>query len=321
MSVNVAKQWARDMTGAHFESGEIQKKYLQHKRNAGMQGFVFNTRRPIFADPKVREALCLAFDFTWTNNSLFFGQYEQSYSYFSNSIYAAPGLPSSEELELLAPFKEQLPQEVFSKPLTPVSTEHKGDLRRNLRKAKKLLEEAGWLYKDGALRNAKGEPFSFEVMLVSPFFERVIAPYATNLEKLGIKASYRKIDVALYVRNMRNFDFDMTVYVFQQTLSPGTDQLNMWGSTVADQVGSRNYAGVRSEVVDALVDKIIYATSQKDLTTACHALDRVLWYGYYVVPNWYAPAHRVVYWNKFERPAQEPLYYYPFDVLMTWWHK
>ncbi len=321
MQVNIAKQWARDMTGGNFETGAIQKKYLHHKLNAGMQGFVFNTRRPLFADRRVRQALGLAFDFSWTNKSMFFGQYEQSYSYFSNSIYAAPGLPSTEELALLLPFKEQLPAEVFTTPLTPVSTAKKGDLRRNLRQAKSLLEQAGWHFVDGALRNDKGEPFIFEIMLASPSFERVMAPYARNLEKLGIQASYRTIDVTLYIRNMRTFDYDMTVYVFGQSQSPGNEQRDMWSSTAADQNGSRNYAGVKSEVVDALVDKIIYATSQDELTTACRALDRVLWYGYYVVPNWFAPAHRVVYWDKFQRPAQEPLYYGPFDALMTWWFK
>ncbi len=321
MQVNIAKQWARDMTGGNFNSGAIQKKYLHHKRNAGMQGFVFNTRRPVFADRRVRQALGLAFDFSWTNDSLFFGQYEQSYSYFSNSIYAAPGLPSQEERALLFPFKDQLPPEVFTTPLTPVSTAQKGDVRRNLRKAKALLEQAGWRYVDGALRNDKGEPFIFEIMLASPSFERVMAPYARNLEKLGIQASYRTIDVALYIRNMRTFDYDMTVYVFGQSQSPGNEQRDMWSSGAADQHGSRNYAGVKSEVVDALVDKIIYATSQEELTTACRALDRVLWYGYYVVPNWFAPAHRVVYWDKFKRPEKEPLYYAPFDALLTWWFK
>ncbi len=321
MSVNIAKQWARDMKGGNFETGAIQKKYLHHKLNAGMQGFVFNTRRPFFADPRVREALGLAFDFHWTNNSLFFGQYEQSYSYFSNSIYAAPGLPSPAELALLLPFKEQLPPEVFSKPLTPVSTAQKGALRHNLRQAKTLLNQAGWHYVDGALRNGRGEPFIFEIMLASPSFERVMAPYVKNLEKLGIEASYRTIDVALYIRNMRTFDYDMTVYVFGQSQSPGNEQRDMWSSRAADQDGSRNYAGVRSEVVDALVEAIIYATSQEDLTTACRALDRVLWYGYYVVPNWFSPAHRVVYWDKFKGPEKEPLYYTPFDALMTWWLK
>ena len=321
MAVNIAKQWARDMTGEKFDSGAIRKEYLDHKRNAGMQGFVFNTRKPFFSDRRVRQALILAFDFTWTNTSLFFGQYEQCYSYFSNSIYAAPGLPSKEELALLLPFQQELPPEVFTTPLTPVSTAKRGDLRRNLRRAKQLLTEAGWHYRDGALRNEQGEPFVFEIMLASPSFERVMAPYVRNLEKLGVQASYRTIDTALYIRNMRTFDYDMTVYVFGQSQSPGNEQRDMWSSAAAAQPGSRNYAGVKSKVVDALVDKIIYAETQEELITACRALDRVLWYGYYVVPNWFAPAHRVVYWDKFHRPDRQPLYYSPFEALMTWWFK
>ncbi len=321
MAVNIAKQWVRDMRGPKFDSGEIQKHYLEHKLNAGMQGFVFNTRRGLFKDPRVRRALGLAFDFTWTNNALFFGQYTQSYSYFSNSIYAAPGLPSPEELTLLDKFKDELPSEVFTTPITPVSTARKGQLRQNLRLAKKLLHEAGWNYTDGALRNQKGQPFTFEIMLSSPSFERVMAPFAGNLERLGIKATYRTLDMALYVRNMRQFDFDMMVTVYGQSQSPGNEQRSMWTSESASQQGSRNYAGVNSRAIDFLVEEIIHAKDQQALTAACRALDRVLWYGYYVIPNWYAPAHRVVYWHKFSMPKTKPLYYSTFDILMTWWQK
>ncbi len=321
MAVNIAKQWIRDMRGARFDSGEIQKHYLKHQLNAGMQGFVFNTRRPLFKDPLVRQALGLAFDFTWTNNSLFFGQYKQSYSYFNNSIYAAPGLPGDRELHLLNQVKADLPPQVFTTPITPVSTEKKGQLRQNLRLAKKLLAEAGWQYKDGALRNQNGQPFEFEIMLASPSFERVMAPFAGNLEKLGIKASYRTLDIALYVRNMRQFDYDVMVNVFGQSQSPGNEQRSMWSSESVNQQGSHNYAGVNSKAVDFLVEAIIHAKDQEDLTAACRALDRALWYGYYVIPNWYAPAHRVVYWHKFAGPETIPLYYSTFDILMTWWQK
>lgn len=321
MLVNIAKQWARDMRGPRFSSGEIQKQYLPHKLNAGMQGFVFNLRRPLFKDRKVRQALGLAFDFTWTNNALFFNQYKQSYSYFSNSIYAASGLPSERELQLLNQVKADLPPEVFTTPITPVPTTQKGQLRKNLVMAKQLLEEAGWVYRDGALRDSHGSPFEFEIMLSSPSFERVMAPFADNLEKLGIKALYRTLDSALYIRNMRQFDYDMMVNVYGQSQSPGNEQRGMWSSTAARQQGSRNYAGVENKGIDFLVDQIIYASDQETLTAACRALDRALWYGYYVIPNWYAPAHRVVYWNKFNQPQTIPLYYSTFDILMTWWMK
>jgi microcin C transport system substrate-binding protein len=321
MMVNIAKQWARDMQGSRFASGEIQKQYLPHKLNAGMQGFVFNTRRPLFKDRKVRQALGLAFDFTWTNKSLFFNQYEQSSSYFNNSIYAASGLPSEQELQLLNQVKEHLPVEVFTTPPTPVSTTQKGQLRSNLLRAKQLLNEAGWAYRDGALRDSNNTPFEFEIMLASPSFERVMAPFAGNLAKLGIKAHYRTVDIALYIRNMRTFDYDMMVNVFGQSQSPGNEQRGMWSGETAAQPGSRNYAGVDNKAVDFLVEQIIYANDQESLIAACRALDRALWYGYYVIPNWYAPSHRVVYWNKFNQPKTIPLYYSTFDILMTWWTK
>ncbi len=321
MSVNIAKQWARDMQGDLFTSGKIQKHYLEHKLNAGMQGFVFNTRKDIFKDPKVRRAIGLAFDFTWTNNSLFFGQYKQSYSYFSNSLYAATKLPDKNELLLLNTVKDALPEEVFTTIITPVSTTDSGQLRKNLRLAKKLLAEAGWNYKDGALRNDTGKPFRFEIMLYSPSFERVMAPFANNLEKLGIEAHYRTIDIALYIRNMRQFDYDMMVNVFGQSQSPGSEQRSMWSSESAHQFGSRNYAGIENKAIDYFVEAIIQAEDQNALTSACRALDRALWYGYYVVPNWYSPAHRVVYWDTFNIPETSPLYYSTFDALMTWWLK
>ena len=321
MYINIAKQWARDLKGPKFDEGRIMKETLPHKNNAGMQGFVFNTRKPIFQDRLVRQALTMAFDFEWANQALFFNQYTRADSYFSNSYLAAKGLPSDAELKLLEPFRNQLPAEAFTKPLTPFATPDRKALRNNLRAAKKLLAEAGWQVKDGILQNKKGEPLSFEIMLASPSFERVMAPYVKNLAKLGVQATYRTIDPALYTRLQQRFEFDMTVYVFGQSQSPGNEQRDYWHSSSADREGSRNFIGLKNPVIDQLVDKIIYAESQDKLTAACQALDRVLWYGYYVVPNWYLAKHRVVYWNKFARPDNLPLYYNPFQALMTWWKK
>lgn len=319
MAINIAKQWARDLDGKMFDSGKLVKKLFPHKNNAGMQGFVFNTRRELFKDPGVRQALGLAFDFEWTNKTLFFGQYTRNDSYFSNSNLAARGLPSKEELALLEPFRDQLPSEVFTLPLDPPSTAPPSSLRKNLRQAKKLLNEAGWSVSDGILTNDSGKRFEFEILLASPSFERVMAPYAKNLEKLGIKAHYRTIDTALYIDRMRNFDFDMMVTVFSQSQSPGNEQRNYWHSSTADQEGSRNLAGIKDQAVDALVEAIIYAQTQEELTTACRALDRVLWYGYYVVPNWYLDSHRLAYNSRFNQPDTLPLYYQPVELLMTWW--
>ncbi|MCF6291444.1 MAG: extracellular solute-binding protein [Desulfobacterales bacterium] len=321
MSINIAKQWARDLTGPKFESRAIIKETLPHHNNAGMQGFVFNLRRPLFVDRRVRKALVLAFDFEWANSKLFFNQYTRSSSYFSNSYLAAKGLPQGLELSYLEPFRDQLPPEVFTTPPTPFSTNPPASLRHNLRAAKKLLAAAGWQVKDGSLRDRAGRPFVFEILLVSPSFERVMAGYAKNLAKLGIKISYRSIDPALYIDRVQRFDYDMVVNVFGQSQSPGNEQRDYWHSSTADVPGSRNLIGLKDPVVDALVEKIIYATGQEELDAACRALDRVLWYGYYVVPNWYLAVHRVAYWNIFDRPGTLPLYYSPIQALMTWWMK
>lgn len=319
MSINIAKQWARDLDGPRFASGELKKDTLAHSNNAGLQGFVMNTRHPLFADRRVRRALGLAFDFEWTNTSLFFDQYTPCTSYFSNSVYAAKGLPQGKELELLAPFRDKLPAEVFATPPATVSTAPPGSLRDNLREAKKLLSEAGWNVKDGALANAKGEPFAFEILIYEQTWARVMEPYVNNLKKLGINVSYRQVDLALYTRRIQTHDFDMVVMSFGQSQSPGNEQRNYWHSSAAAREGSNNHAGINDPVVDQLVDKIIYAETQEDLETACRALDRVLWYGYYVVPNWYLNYHRVAYRTIFSRPSTLPLYYSPTQALMTWW--
>ena len=321
MNVNIAKQWARDLKGEKFDRGVLVKKMLPHKNNAGMQGFVFNTRRPIFADRRVRRAIGLAFDFEWTNRTLFFDQYTRCESYFSNSYLAATGLPQGRELALLEPFRDRLPPEVFTTPLAAPSTRPPHSLRANLRLAKRLLAKAGWRVQGGVLRNQNGAPLAFEILLVSPSFERVMAPFVRNLAKLGIQATYRTIDPALYTRRLQRFDFDMVVTVFGQSQSPGNEQRDYWTSAAAEREGSRNLAGVRDPVVDALVDKIVYAETQEELTAACKALDRVLWYGYYVVPNWYLAYHRVAFRNVFAMPKTLPLYYSPFQALMTWWRR
>ncbi len=325
MSVNIAKQWERDLTGRHFASGRLVKKEFPHKNNAGMQGFLFNTRRDLFQSRQVRQALGLALDFEWTNNALFFDQYDRSDSYFSNSYLAARGLPSEAELKLLKPLKAQypdaMPPEVFTQPLTPPSTLPPNSLRGNLRLAQQLLAEQGWQIKNGVLTSADGKPFEFEILLTDSSFERVMAPYVQNLSRLGIKASYRSIDPALYADRVKNFDFDMLVHVFGQSQSPGNEQRNTWSSAAAQVSGSGNVAGVQSPVVDSLVEALIYAETQEELVAASQALDRVLWYGYYVVPNWYLSYHRLAFADVFEQPSTLPMYYNPHQILWTWWRK
>ena len=319
MMVNIAKQWQRDLTGRRFDSGELVKHAFPHHNNAGMQGFVLNTRKPLFSDRLVRQALGLAFDFEWTNKTLFFSQYSRNNSFFSNSNFAAKGLPDAGELKLLEPFRNQLPAEVFTRPLLPPSTDPPGSLRANMQEAKSLLEQAGWMIKEGALVNALGERFHFDILLADASFERVIAPYVGNLKKLGIEVAYRTIDPALYADRIKNFDFDMVVTTFGQSQSPGNEQRDYWTTPAAGRTGSKNLAGISSPAVDTLVDAIIYAETQEQLTTACRALDRVLWYGYYVVPNWYLANHRLAYAAKLKHPETLPLYYSYEQWLDTWW--
>lgn len=322
IAVSNSKEWAREYVGSKFDSGEIKKEELPHKNNAGMQGFVFNLRRELFKDIKVRQAINLAYDFEWANKNLFYDQYARCDSYFSNSELAARGLPTKEELVLLEPFREQLPKEVFTQTWTPVTTNPPNTLRDNLVKAKNLLTAAGWNLKEGILQNAQGQKFSFEVLLNEKGFERIVAPFAHNLEKLGIKVTYRTVDPALYQRRSDTFDYDMTIVVFGQSQSPGNELMSMWHSSSVKQEGSDNAAGIQNPVVDALIEKVVYAPNRQSLLTAVHALDRVMLYGEYVVPNWFTPVHRIAYWDKFGQPKTRPLYYQAAAwMLETWWKK
>lgn len=317
--VNIAKQWARDMTGEKFDSGRIHKKIFPHQNNAGMQCFVMNTRNALFQDKRVREALSYAFNFEWTNKSLFFGQYTRSDSFFSNSYLAARGTPQGLELKYLEQHRNKLSDRVFTTPLQPPVNDTRSDMRKHLRKAKKLLNSAGWTVKNGVLQNDAGTPFEFEILLSSPSFNRVMAPFVNNLKKLGIAAEYRALDQALYTQRVQTFNFDMIVNVFGQSQSPGNEQKNYWHSKAAATPGSGNLAGINSPVVDDLVNKIIYASTQQELIAACRALDRVLWYGFYVIPNWHVAGHRMVYYDKLQYPDNLPKFYNYFQFLMTWW--
>ncbi|NOR51875.1 MAG: ABC transporter substrate-binding protein, partial [Gammaproteobacteria bacterium] len=282
-----SKKWATDYVGPRFNSGDIVTNTLAHKNNAGMQGFIFNIRKSIFKDPRVRRAVVLALDFDWSNRKLFYNQYERCDSYFSNSELASSGLPEGDELKLLEPFKNQLDPAIFSREWHPPTTRKPASLRNNLRKATRLLKAAGWSVKGGVLTNRGGVAFSFEVILAQKGFERIMAPFARNLKKLGIEVDYRTVDVALYQQRMESFDFDMVVSSFGQSQSPGNELKGMFHSSSAQQNGSRNLIGIEDPVIDALIDKVIYAKNRQVLITAVHALDRVLLNGDYLVPHWY----------------------------------
>jgi microcin C transport system substrate-binding protein len=313
---NSSRLWATAYTGPAIDAGSIVLEEIPHERGTGMQGFVFNTRRDMFKDPRTRKALAYAFDFEWTNQNLFYGQYERTDSYFSNSDLAAEGLPGEGELALLEPFRDQLPEEVFTAAYAPPSTEVAGGLRTNLRTALELLQEAGWEVRDGQMVDAAtGRPFSFEILLVSPEFERIAGPFVQNLRRLGITANIRTVDTAQYQNRTDQFDFDMITAVWGQSLSPGNEQRDFWSSEAADTPGSRNFAGIKDPVVDALIERIITAPSREELLTATHALDRVLLWGHYVIPHWHIRYERVAYWDKFARAADPE-----FGIdLYAWW--
>jgi microcin C transport system substrate-binding protein len=319
---NYSKRWARSHVGPKYDSGEILKTELEHSNNAGMQGFAMNVRRNKFKDVRVRRALTLAFDFEWSNNQLFYNQYARCDSYFSNSELAASGLPHDKELALLDEFRDQLPASVFEVEWQPPTTNAENSLRDNLKKARDLLAAAGWTVQDGVLKNAQGEAFEIDVLLVQKGFDRIFAPYAHNLKKLGIDMNYRTVDDSLYKRRMDNFEFDMVVTSFPQSVSPGNELMNMFHSQAAEMNGSRNLPGIADPVVDALIEKIINAEDREALVVAAHALDRVLLHGEYLVPNWYIDAHRIAYRDKFNMPQTLPLYFEPVSwLLKTWWAK
>jgi microcin C transport system substrate-binding protein len=317
-----SKNWARSYTGPKFDSGEIVKRELKHSNVAGMQGFVMNLRRPQFQDVRVRKALQLALDFEWMNRQLFYGAYTRICSFFNNSPMAATGLPSADELKLLQPLRGELDPAVFGPAPVPPSTNPPHSLRANLLQAVELFRQAGWTYRDGALRNEKGEPFAFEIIDDQSALSRVISVYVRNLQKLGIQVTQRTADYALLQKRMENFDFDMTSIRFPDVSSPGNEMFDMFGSKAADEPGSNNVWGLKDPAVDRLVEQLVAADSRRQLVAAARALDRVLLNKHIVVTHWYSSTHRIAYRNRFGMPATLPLYYQadPY-VISTWWQK
>ncbi|MBI3800459.1 MAG: ABC transporter substrate-binding protein, partial [Deltaproteobacteria bacterium] len=314
---NVAKNWATAYDNPAVTQGLIKKEQIPNQVPSGMQGYVYNTRRPIFQDRRVRQALGYVFDFEWTNKNLFYGAYTRTKSYFANSDLASGGLPSPAELRILEPFRGQVPPEVFTQAYEPPTTDGSGNIRNNLVEALRLLQEAGWTIKDKQLVNSRtGEPLQFEILLADPSFERIALPFAKNLERLGVTARVRTVDTAQYQNRLDNFDFDMTVGVWPESMSPGNEQVDFWTSARASVPGSRNLAGIQDPVVDKLVELLIAAPDRQGLVTRTRALDRVLLWGQYVIPHWHLQSFRVAYWDKFGRPSVSPPYALDFD---TWW--
>jgi microcin C transport system substrate-binding protein len=316
-SENTSKDWATSYDTPAVQNGLIKKELIEHQNPQGMQAFAFNTRRAIFNDRRVREALSYAFDFEWTNKNLFYNAYKRTNSFFENSELASEGLPSGKELEYLLGYMDQLPKEIFKEEFNPPKTDGSGFMRQELQKATSLLQQSGWELIDGKLINKQsGKIFEFEILLVSPAFERIVLPFIDNLSKLGINVSLRTIDSAQYQNRIDTFDFDMIVSTFSQSLSPGNEQRNFWGSDAAKTNGSRNIIGIKNTVIDLLIENIISAKNREDLIHTTRALDRVLLWGHYVIPQWHISAYRTLYWDIFDKPSVRPKYSLGIN---TWW--
>ena len=316
-SENSSKEWATSYNIDSVKNGLIVKELIQHENPQGMQGFAFNIRKNKFKDRRVRKALSYAFDFEWSNKNLFFDAYIRTDSFFENSELASSGLPSTKELSYLNPYFDVLPSEIFKDEFKNPVTDGSGYMRQQLQEASKLLKESGWDLVDGKLINSSTkELFAFEILLRSPAFERIVFPFKDNLEKLGIEVEVRTIDSAQYQKRMETFDFDMVVQNFSQSLSPGNEQRNFWGSDAAKTNGSRNIIGIENYAIDGLIESLINAKDREELIIITKALDRVLLWNYYVIPQWHISSYRVLYWNFFDQPVVKPKYSLGFD---TWW--
>lgn len=313
---NIAKEWATAYDFPAVRQGLVKRDEIRNELPTGMQGFIMNLRRPLFQDARVRRAMIEVFDFEWMNANLFYGSYTRTKSYFSNSELASSGLPQGREKEILEQYRGRIPEEVFTQEYTLPVTDGSGNNREGLRRALALLREAGWTVRERKLVNAKGEPFAFEILLDGPSFERVALPYVQSLQRLGMEVRVRTVDPAQYEKRMDAFDYDMTVDVIPQSLSPGNEQRDFWTCAAARQDGSRNRIGICDPVTDELVELIINAPDRAELVARCRALDRVLLWHNYVVPHWHIQTFRVAYWDKFGRPPRNPRYALALD---SWW--
>ncbi len=340
-----AKNWATGYDFPGVKTGQVVKRGdIELKTPEPMQAFVLNTRRPKFSDARVRRAFNLAFDFEWANQNLFFGQYKRTDSFFQNTELAAKGLPQGEELAILEDVRGQVPPEVFTTEYKNPVNGTPDEARQNRRDAVALLKDAGWTVRVEVqndencgffcrimtsvglqsqktvpvLRNAAGEAMEVEFLLVSPQFERLVLPYIQSLNALGVKSTLRVVDTPQYKRRTDDFDFDIVVGGFAQSESPGNEQRDYWGSQAADTPGSRNEIGIKNPAVDKLIDRIIFAKSRGELVAASRALDRVLLWNYYVVPQWHTPNERIAYWDRFAHPQTLPSR--SAGYLQVWWH-
>ena len=313
---NIAKVWATEYDFPAVQKGFVKKRAFPSQLPTGMQGFFMNLRRPVFADRRVREAMTHVFDFEWENRTLYFGQYVRTTSYFSGTDFASHGLPDAGELALLEPFRGELPTELFTQEFKLPVTDGSGNNRDGLRIALNLLKQAGWEVKDRKLVDASGKQMSFEILLDEPSYERVVLPFVQWVQRLGIEVRVRTVDPSQYQHLTDDFDFDMTMLTVPGTDSPGNEEFDNWSCAAAKEPGSNNVAGVCSPVVDALLAKVVNAATRAELIAASRALDRVLLWGWYMVPHWHIDTVRTVWWDRFgfvDKPLRSGV---AFD---SWW--
>ncbi len=317
-----SRDWALDFKGPFIKNKYYLKKEFPHTRVSGMQGFAFNTRKPIFKSRKVRAALALAFDFEWSNTNLFYGQYTRQDCFFDNDPeMKASGLPKGKVKQLLAGLKQKYPKHVPKTVFTkPIGAPGQGQSpAKNIALANKLLDSAGWKIGQDGIRTKGNARMSFTIILASPQFERIVEPYKINLKKIGAEMKVKVVQVAQYEERLREFKFDMIVASFPQSRSPGNEQRDMWKSEAVDQPGSRNYAGIKNPAVDELVETLITATTRENLVSAVQALDRLLTHQFFIVPHWYISYDRVIHWNKFSGPKTYASQSGFLRTLLEWW--
>ena len=316
---NSSKNWATAYNFNATKNGQVIVEEIPYSRPSGMQGFAFNTRKPIFKNRNVRKALTYAFDFEWSNKNLFYNAYTRTKSFFDNSELSSQSYPSKKELKILTKFKDKIPPEIFNEIYQPPRTDDKENgLRKNLRTARRILKDEGWIIQDDILTNKiTGEVFKFEILLRSPLFERIVLPLKRNFKKLGIEVSIRTVqDDSQYQKRLEEFDFDMVVTNFGSVISPGNEQKNWWSSEAADQPGTQNIIGVKNPVIDEIIDKLISARDREELVLYTKVLDRILLFNYYLIPQFHIGHYRVAYWNKISRPEITSKYDLGFDF---WW--
>lgn len=316
-----AGDWARRVNGRKFDTGELVKAEFPHRLPTGFQSFVLNTRRPLLKDVRVRQALGLALDYEWMNRQMFYGGYQRVQGLFGNTDCQATGMPDASQLALLEPWRGQIPDTAFGPMAVAPRTDGENSLRGNLRRAQQLLKEAGWEYRNGALRNAKNQPLELEVIDSNEGGSRTVSPWARNLEKLGVKLNFRAADFSLYQQRLQKFDFDITSIAFGGTNNPGQEFAGFFGSKAATQDDSSNYSGIQNPAVDALITQMVSAKSKAELLPACRALERVIAHSHILIPEWSSSTHRMVYnaWRLAKPDIAPPYSAGESWAIETWW--